>query len=115
MRYKHTLVLQFPAGGLQEFDKLIEVEDLLSKYLHGLAEVDGHDAGIEEMNIFIFTDKPREAFEKAKFIVQGVEWLPLLSAAYRLGCKDEYFRLWPLDSTQPFTVARHLCKVLICM
>lgn len=102
---KYSLVLQFPASDLTDYDRLIEIEEALEKYLHGLANVDGHDSGSGEMNIFILTDKPAETFDKSKFIIKAAGMLTTLSAAYRLVTGDEYLRLWPIDSTEPFTVA----------
>jgi hypothetical protein len=101
---KYSLVLQLPANDITDYDKLIEIEDALEKYLYGLANVDGHDCGSGEMNIFIFTDKPEETFEKAKFIIKAAGLLIELSAAYRLTTGEEYSRLWPVGSTEPFIV-----------
>ncbi len=101
---KYNLVLQFPANDIEGYDKLIQVEDALIKYLRGLAKVDGHDCGSREMNIFIFTDNPKETFDKAKVIVKAAGMLPALSAAYRLTTSDEYLRLWPVNSRVSFAV-----------
>ena len=102
---KYSLVLQFPANNIEDYDRLIEIEDALTKYLHGLANVDGHDSGSGEMNIFIFTGKPEETFEKAKVFIKAAGMLTTLSAAYRLTTENEYSRLWPVGLTEPFTVA----------
>lgn len=103
MRY--VLVLQFPAYDIQDYDRLIQMEDALIKDLRGLAEVDGHDSGSGEMNIFVFTNEPEATFEKAKIIVKAAGLLSTLSAAYRLIEEDKYTRLWPIGSIQPFGVA----------
>ena len=63
---KYVLVLQWPATSEADFDALISMEDLLEADLpdaHGL--VDGHDFGAGEMNIFVHTDRPLEAFRDA--------------------------------------------------
>ena len=53
------LVLQFKADGdLGSFEKLVSFEETLSLLLGQIAEVDGHDFGSGEMNIFILTDHP---------------------------------------------------------
>ena len=103
MRY--NLVLQFQANDIVDYDKLVEIEELLIKYLRGLSHVDGHDSGSCEMNIFILTNEPKDAFEKAKVIMKAAGLLAGLSAAYRLSSGEEYTRLWPIASTERFEVA----------
>ncbi|RYG64741.1 hypothetical protein EON80_18680 [bacterium] len=101
---KYSLVLQFVGQEPISYDLLIEIEDALEKYLHGLAIVDGHDMGSDEANIFIFTDDPAAIFERSKFIVKSAGLLPVLSSAYRLVNGEQYFRLWPVDSSEAFIV-----------
>jgi hypothetical protein len=52
---KYQLVLQFQAESVQEFDELVVLEELLVKKLPLDSEVDGHDFGSGEFNIFILT------------------------------------------------------------
>ena len=48
------LVLQLPATSGEDFDELIAIEDAMEITFAGLPhEVDGHDFGSGEMNIFI--------------------------------------------------------------
>ena len=63
---KYQLVLQFDAPNIQDFDFLIEIENRLESALGNLHEVDGHDFGSGEMNIFIHTNDPESAFELIK-------------------------------------------------
>ena len=55
---KYQLVLQFYASSIEDFDQLIEIEEMLESTLGNLHEVDGHDFGSGEMNIFIHTNDP---------------------------------------------------------
>ena len=64
--YEYQLVLQWPAVSLRDYDELIELESRIISEIGTLAEVDGHDMGVGEMNIFIHTDHPKLAFEKIK-------------------------------------------------
>jgi hypothetical protein len=53
------LVLQFATTeGLDSYDKLIRFEKTLIPVLGKSAEVDGHDFGSSEINIFILTEDP---------------------------------------------------------
>ncbi len=67
MRYQ--LVLQFPASSEEDFEWLVRVEDELINLFDSQHQVDGHDFGSGEMNIFIHTDLPREALEQAKVVL----------------------------------------------
>jgi hypothetical protein len=54
----------------QDFDELVVVEDLLIENLPSTSEVDGHDFGSDEFNIFVLTDQPRESLRVAEKIIQ---------------------------------------------
>ncbi len=100
---RYILVLQFSFSSIDDYDAMIQLEDDLVRSLCRLAEVDGHDAGSGEMNIFIFTDDAQQTFEEAGFVVKRSS-LFLKAAAFRLVEGEEYTRLWPINSTIPFVV-----------
>jgi hypothetical protein len=56
------------------------------------------------MNIFMFTDKPMQAFESCRKLIYSPLIELGLSAGYREENGEEYIRLWPPDSIEPFTV-----------
>jgi hypothetical protein len=91
---KYQLVLQFNEDlGLE---RLIEIENSLIDTLH--ADVDGHDIGSGQMNIFIFTDTPEII---AKEILSILELDPYLTSsakiAYRKVESDSFVCLWPVN------------------
>lgn len=93
---KYVLVLQWPATSEADFDALISMEDLLEADLpdaHGL--VDGHDFGAGEMNIFVHTDRPLEAFREAMTSLSRDPRWAGVRAAYRLADGDRYVVVWP--------------------
>jgi hypothetical protein len=51
-------VLQKAANSIDDFEDIISFEDALIGLLSGKADVDGHDFGSGEANIFIITSKP---------------------------------------------------------
>ena len=57
-RMKYQLVLQFSADSLTDYDRLVSLEDKLIEELSGSANIDGHDFGSGEFNIFILSDEP---------------------------------------------------------
>jgi hypothetical protein len=92
---KYLLTLQWPASSIEDYDKLIELEDMLIEGLPDDSEVDGHDAGISEMNIFIRTANPKRTFEDAKAILEDTSIWPEVRVAYREIEGSEYTILWP--------------------
>ncbi|UZX04350.1 ABC transporter [Arthrobacter sp. CDRTa11] len=101
---QYTLVLQWSADSLADYDALIAMEDALEGALpaaHGF--VDGHDFGSGEMNIFVFTDDPLEAFrDAATYLGADPRWAEV-RAAYRPTEGDGYVVVWP-DTLQDFSV-----------
>jgi hypothetical protein len=92
---EYQLVLQFPASGLEDYDAIIEIEDLLIDALGDVDEVDGHDAGSGEMNIFILTNDPRRAFETVQGVLTGKGVMQRLKAAFRVIGEDDFTFLHP--------------------
>jgi hypothetical protein len=91
----YILVLQWPASSQDDFDALISMEDDLDEALGDGAAVDGHDFGSGEMNIFIETDRPTEAFSAAMATLgDRLRWAEV-RAAYRDATGDAYTVLWP--------------------
>lgn len=74
---------------------MIAAEDALIEQLSVLHEVDGHDAGVGEVNIFILTNDYRKAFDEAKAALEGKGFWADACVAYREIDKSEYTVLWP--------------------
>ena len=93
MRY--ILILQWPGDSEADFDALISMEKQVENALGLGASVDGHDFGSGEMNIFVETDRPTEAFaDAAKALRKSPRWGEL-RAAYREAQGGPYEILWP--------------------
>jgi hypothetical protein len=103
---EYQLVLQFPCNSLEEFDAVVALEGALMAELSGaLADVDGHDAGSGEANIFILTSEPDETFERVHAVVGKASRLAqVLRAGYRKLDAEVYLVLWPPGETR-FAVA----------
>ena len=74
---------------------MIELEEAIMQRLGNLGDVDGHDAGSGEMNIFIHTDDPRLAFQRIEQVLGTRDFLPELKAAFRDIDADDYTILHP--------------------
>jgi hypothetical protein len=102
MDYQH--VLQFKGSSLGDYDSMVALEDDLIEALGGSADVDGHDIGSGETNIFIITSVPVQTFDRAKAVLERTGLLGALSAAYRPVSGNAFTVLWP-HHQQEFSVA----------
>ena len=93
-KYGQQLVLQFPANDIKDYDALLEIENRIIATLGNVGEVDGHDMGSGEMNIFVHTDFPKLAFERIKSTL-GTDSSFEFKAAYRDIGKDDFTILHP--------------------
>ena len=100
----YQLVLQFRGDSLADFDAMVALEDELIEELAG-ADVDGHDVGSDEVNIFIFTSDPAQTFRAARPVLERRHCLQGVTAAYRRADGEDYTVIWPEGSTQEFRVA----------
>jgi hypothetical protein len=102
---KYILVLQWPVTSEADFDALISIEDLLQSYLpDAYGFVDGHDFGAGEMNIFVQTDRPLEAFQHAMTLLGTNPRWAGVRAAYRPADGERYVVVWP-KALQVFSVS----------
>lgn len=100
---KYQLVLQFEATGIEDFDGLIVLEEILITTLPRKCRVDGHDFGMGEFNIFILTDDPESAFGDVRKVLQDNGRPGKYQAAFRELKSDEYIILWP-PTLERFTI-----------
>jgi hypothetical protein len=93
---EYQFVIQFSREIEIGLDQLISLENELEEILPIDTEIDGHDIGYEQMNIFILTNKPYETFMKIKSFFEGrASFLSKLKMAYRDIQQDEFVVLWP--------------------
>jgi len=102
---KHQLVIQFPLAdaGVEDFERLMMFENELRVVLRPEHMVDGHDLGVDKMNIFINTDDPNGAFTLAKDILMEAD-LKTILVAYRDFDSEEYVFMWPENFSGEFWI-----------
>ncbi|CAM4428829.1 MAG: hypothetical protein LEGION0403_FIIPPAGN_02738 [Legionella sp.] len=89
------LVIQLPESQCNDIDLIADIEDKLDDYLID-AEVDGHDIGSEEVNIFIHTNAPDATLKQVKYILEEERFdLSYVKIAYRKIGSEKYVPLWP--------------------
>ena len=94
---KYQLVLQWSASTIKNYDTLIEIEDVLTEKLDDGSDVDGHDAGVGEMNIFIHTDDPKATFKAIEAAIGTRDFWVDARVAYREQSGSDYTVIWPKD------------------
>jgi hypothetical protein len=95
---KYQLVLQFIE---MDIDTLLSIEDALIEGLGSTADVDGHDLGSGEANVFIFTSEPQATLQKSREVLQSKGLLPgQFRAASRPVTGESYTTLWPPGESQ---------------
>lgn len=101
----YQLVFQVNGESLADFDAMVNLEQELSVELKGIAEIDGHDMGCGEINIFILAANPVAVFERAKPVLARHGLLAEVKSAFRLLAEDGYTTIWPENSTEEFLIA----------
>ena len=102
---RYQLVLQFRGKSLNGLDVLGALESDLTSALGDSADVDGHDIGSGEVNIFVFTSTPLEAFATAKPVLKKARLLKNVIAAYRDIDGELFTVVWPSGHKKKFTIA----------
>lgn len=87
-----------------DFDFLVRIEDVLIANLSELHDVDGHDMGSGEANIFIITHDPLLAFSEIKPVLAGQLEMNDVRIGYRPINEDAFTVLWP-EGLDEFNVA----------
>jgi len=88
-----------PASSIQDYDDMVELEGVIMEALAGVGDVDGHDAGSGEMNIFILTDEPHLALDRIKLVLGTRDFMPDLKVAYRKIEGNQFTIIHPPDLT----------------
>jgi len=101
----YQLVLQFKGNEPLDFDALVNLEDKLQELVAPIADVDGHDFGSGEANIFVLTADPVATFERAKPLLSDASLLDEVGVAYRDVHSDVFTVIWPEGSARAFVVA----------
>lgn len=101
----YQLVLQVRGESMSDFDAMMSLEQELAIELDDIAEVDGHDIGCGEINIFILTENPETVFEKSKPSLIKHQLLNRIKAGFRLLSEESYTTIWPMNSKDEFLVA----------
>jgi hypothetical protein len=98
------LVFQFAPWDDTQLDDLIALEERLVATIGDSGDIDGHDSGSNEANIFIRTEDPAAVLGRCLTTIQESHLAERFSAASRHLQGTEYVRHWPPDDPSPFRV-----------
>ncbi len=76
----------------------------MTQVIGNSADVDGHDVGIGEMNIFVLTPDPVSTFRTVKPVLQRNKYLEKVVVAYRNVEDENYTVIFPADWEGNFNV-----------
>ena len=92
----YQLVLQWDESSL-DYSSLVEVEERLIASMSAGNDVDGHDAGQGEANIFVLTSDPLSSLREALAILADTGQGLHMRAGYRRLDEDVFTPAWPDD------------------
>ncbi len=101
---KYQLILQLPESNLKDIDALISLEEDLAEILTENEDVDGHDIGSGEANIFVFTNEPKATFQRVRPTLENAGYLMNVTVAYRDVEGENYIVIWPKNFMKKFTI-----------
>lgn len=94
-------VLQWSCGSRSEdFDRLIEIEELSLRRLPAGTKVAGHDIGSGKANIFILTNDPVSSFQQVRSVLESSAIWQAIRTAYRETEREKYIVVWPKGLTE---------------
>ncbi len=101
---KYQLIIQFRNILDKSIDDLIDIEEELIEKISSEHDVDGHDFGNNEFNIFMFTNAPETAFNQIKTILSETI-SSSYTVAYREIDKEKYKVIWPENNIEKFSIS----------
>ena len=100
----YQLVFQLRGSSQLDFEEMIALEEELRSAVGDLGDIDGHDMGQGEINIFVLTPSPIRLFESVRSLPGVARAMPRLKVAFRPLDGDDYEVLHP-PGLYRFTVA----------
>ena len=80
---------------MSDYDTMVSLENELAEHLGDNADVDGHDSGSGETNVFIQTSDLENTLKTAKAVLESSHLLDRVTVAYRRLHDEIYTVDWP--------------------
>jgi hypothetical protein len=98
----YQLVIKFWRASLADEAFLAALESELTPVLGDAAKYDGYDVSEKEINLFVLTSDPKQAFRRIKRVLETSGRLHGVSAASRLVGGAQFTSIWPLRAVRKF-------------
>ena len=98
------MVLQLRGDSTSDYDTIISLEDELAEHLGAMAEIDGHDSGSGETNVFVQTSDLENTLKAARVVLESSHLLDRVTVAFRSLHDENYTVDWPDGFEGTFTV-----------
>ena len=97
------LVLKFRRPALDNPGALA-LEASLAAALGDSVEMDGHNVGMRDINLFIITADPASTFRRCKPVLEPLQLLDRVVAAHRFVGGLQFKVIWPLKWGRKFSI-----------
>lgn len=81
------------------------LEHQLRDTLGDSVELDGHNEGVRDIDLFIITEDPASAFRRCKPVLEQMQVLDRVVAAHRFVGGLQFKVIWPLRWGRKFSVS----------
>ena len=95
VQMRFQVVVSIKPATSADFDLPVNWEDVLISRLADSADVDGHDLGAGEFNVFILTDDPSGTFKAIQSLPETKQLARSMECSYRTIFGNDYTILWP--------------------
>jgi hypothetical protein len=100
----YQLVLRFRKTDVNA-ETLRALEIALGQDLAGTAQLDGHDTGARNIDLFVVTADPKSAFRRSKPALERLQLLDRAIVAHRLEGGSRFTVVWPLGYGRRFALS----------
>jgi hypothetical protein len=101
---QQQLIIKFYRPSLEDEGFLATLEAELKQALGDAIESEGMDVSAREVNLFLLAEDPKQAFRRAKDVIERHGVTRGVSAASRLVGGAKFTPLWPPRATRKFTL-----------
>ena len=98
------LVLKFRRPALDAAG-VAALEGHLRETLADSVELDGHNEGVRDIDLFIITEDPASTFRRCKPVLEQLQLLDRVVAAHRFVGGLQFKVIWPLRWGRKFSVS----------
>jgi len=98
----YQLVIKFWRKSLEDETFLSTIQDELKAVLGDAVELDGYDMSAREINLFVVTPDPKQAFRRINAVLENRGIVQGVSAASRLVGGAHFTSIWPIRATRKF-------------